>query len=87
MVNQSGTFSQLMGSAGGDPDKLWRLMNIFKRVQEGKSMMSAAPQGAMGNVRAMRGTPGMVRPQGVTPPRPGSRMPFQQQRNRRLAGV
>jgi len=87
MVSQSGNFSQLMGAAGGDPDKLRRLMNIFKRVQEGKSMMSAAPQGAAGNVRAMRGTPGMMRPQGVTPVRPGSRMPFQKQRNRRLAGV
>jgi len=46
--------------------------------------MSAAPQGAVGNVRAMRGTPGMVRPRGV---RPGNRMPFQKQRNRGLAGI
>ena len=84
MVSQSGNFSQLMGAAGGDPDKLRRLMNIFKRTQEGKSMMSAAPQGAVGNVRAMRGTPGMVRPRGV---RPGNRMPFQKQRNRGLAGI
>ena len=84
MVDQAGTFSQLMGAAGGDPDKLQKLMAMFRRTQQGKGMMNAAPAGGLGNVRAMRGTPGMVRPRGV---QPGNRLPFQRQRNQRLAGI
>ncbi len=80
MVDQSGNFAQLMGAAGGDPDKLQKLMNIFRRTQQGKGMMSATPRGGMGNVRALRPSiqPSM---------QPGRRMPFQQQRNRGLAGI
>ena len=81
MVDQSGNFAQLMGAAGGDPDKLQKLMNIFRRTQQGKGMMSATPQGGLGNVRALRPR---IQPSTM---QPGRRMPFQQQRNRRLAGI
>ncbi|KKN21299.1 hypothetical protein LCGC14_0926770 [marine sediment metagenome] len=80
-------FASLMGAAGGDPDRLKQLMNIFSVTQQGKNMMRGTQTGFMGNLGALQGSGAQYRPPAPQNIRPGSRMGFQRSRNRGLAGI